>query len=118
MKRVNILLLLLVALFASQVNAENIHLSNLQIKMIRAVGDYSGSTYDNTVELWFAKPLVWPSTACIDTRRVYIDAKHKHIVSAAYTAFTSNKKVNVHVDSTLPKRSGACEVSYLDILNQ
>nr|WP_139063219.1 hypothetical protein [Vibrio nigripulchritudo] len=97
--------------------AENIHLNSLEIKFIRAVGDYSGSTYDNTIELWFTNPLVWPSSSCTDTRRVYVDSKHQHIISAAYTAFAANKKVNVHVDSTLPKRGGACEVSYLDILN-
>ncbi|MEZ8822880.1 hypothetical protein AB6E04_00880 [Vibrio amylolyticus] len=96
--------------------AENIHLSSLEIKFIRAVGDYTGSAYDNTIELWFIEPLVWSSPSCTDTRRVYIDSKHQHIISAAYTPFATNKKVNVHVDSTLPKRGGACEVSYLDIL--
>lgn len=110
--------LLIMALFSCTSHAENIHLNSLQIDFIRAVGDYSGSTFDNTIELWFTTPLVWPSSACTDTRRVYVDSKHQHIISAAYTAFVANKKISVHVDSTLPKRGGACEVSYLDILSQ
>ena len=112
-----IFLTLVMTLMSPTIFAENIKLLNLQIQMIRAVGDYSGSTYDNTIELWFTSPLVWPSSACTDKKRVYVDAKHTHIISAAYTAFVAGKKVNVHVESTLPKRGGACEVSYLDITN-
>lgn len=83
------------------------------------MGDYQGTTYDNTVELWFAAPVVWPSGSnCTATFRVYIDAKNKHVVSAAYLALATGRKVNINVDDTLPNRAGSCEVSYLDIGDQ
>ena len=107
------------SLTSVKVVAGNEYIGNLSIKMIRTVGDYSSTTYDNTIELWFTKPLVWPSnSSCTDTRRVYIDAKHTHIISAAYTAFVSGRKVGINADDTLKKRGGACELSFLDLLAQ
>lgn len=88
------------------------------IKQVRVVGDYSGTLYDNSVELWFSTPITWPSNvSCTNTARVYIDAKHTHIVSAAYMALASNKTVNFFVDDQLPMRSGSCEISFLDVVN-
>ena len=109
-------MLSLTSVYAS---AENFKLNNLSIKMIRSVGDYSGTTFDSTIELWFTQPLVWPSSSsCTDTNRVYIDSKHSHLISAAYTAFASDRKVNINADDTLTKRGGACELSFLDLLAQ
>ena len=105
-------------LAATFVNAENFHLSNLKIKMIRAVGNYNaGDLYDNTIELHFTTNLQWPEgSLCTTNYRVYVDAKKQHIISAAYLAFASGKKVSINADDTLPMRSGACEISFLDIL--
>lgn len=87
------------------------------LSKVRVVGDYPGSTYDNSVELWFTTPIVWPSGVnCTNTSRVYIDAKHTHIVSAAYMALASGKTVNFYADDQLPNRNGSCEISFLDVL--
>jgi len=111
--------ILILSLTSACVNAENFQLNNLSIKKIRSVGDYSGATFDNTIELWFTQPLVWPSSSsCTDTNRVYIDSKHSHLISAAYTAFASGRKVNINADDSLTKRGGACELSFLDLLAQ
>ncbi|BFM10157.1 hypothetical protein R50072_03100 [Simiduia litorea] len=92
------------------------HVDGLVISKIRAVGDYaSGTIYDHTIELWFTTSLVWSNTACTDTSRIYIDAKNQHIISAAYIAFSSGKKVGINADDTLPIRGGSCEISYLDV---
>ena len=54
---------------------------------------------------------------CNETTRVYVDVKHKHIISTAYLAVASKKKVNIHIDDALPIRTGACEISFLDLEN-
>ncbi len=97
--------------------ATNYNLTDLTIKKLRSVGDYQGTTYDNTLELWFTTPLEWPvGSGCTTTYRVFIDKQHTHIISAAYLAFSTGKKVLVNVDNTLPIRAGACEVSFMDVL--
>lgn len=98
--------------------AAEFDLNNLTIKKIRAVGSYSNSIYANTVELWFTIPLTYPNgMRCNETTRVYIDIKHKHIISTAYLAVATGKKVNIHIDDALPIRTGACEISFLDLEN-
>lgn len=93
-------------------------MDGLRIQKIRAVGDYQGTTYDNTIELWFTTPLGWPAgSACTSTQRVFVDARNKHVVSAAYLALAMGRPVTINVDDTLPVRFGACEVSFLDIAN-
>jgi len=44
-------------LFSKNAFSENITIQNLEISKIRAVGDYAGTTYDNTIELWFSRYL-------------------------------------------------------------
>jgi hypothetical protein len=91
--------------------------ANLTISKIRAVGDYQGTKYDNTIEIWFSSLPNWPSGApCTNALpRVIIDAKNKQLVAAAYLAMATGKKIDINVDDTLPIRDGACEVSYLDV---
>jgi hypothetical protein len=96
--------------------AANQSISNLTISKIRAVGNYAGTTYDDTIEIWFTTPLSWSSgSKCTNTYRVMVDVKYSHIISAAYMALASSKKVSVNIDDTLPIRAGACEVSYIDV---
>ncbi|WP_251359726.1 hypothetical protein [Kangiella sp. TOML190] len=115
--KIKILIMILLMVNPSTIFADNQINMNMQIKFIRAVGDYAGTTYDNTIELHFTTPLSWPAgSACTNTKRVMIDSKHTHLISAAYAAFTTDRKVNINTDTTLPNRNGACEVSYLDIL--
>jgi hypothetical protein len=91
--------------------------NNLTISKIRAVGDYAGTTYDGTLEIWFSAPLVWPSQfPCSATHNVIINKNNPHLVSAAYMAFAAGKKVNVHVDTDLPIRGGQCEISFIDVI--
>lgn len=93
-------------------------LNNLTIKKIRAVGNYSNPIYANTVELWFTTPLTYPNgMKCNEPTRVYVDVKHKHIISTAYLAVATKKKVNIHIDDALPIRSSSCEISFLDLEN-
>jgi hypothetical protein len=101
-------------------SATDTEIDGLTLSKIRAVGDYSqGTTYDNTVELWFTTPLAWPAgSACTITYRVEVDANNKHLVAAAYLALATGKKVNINVDDTLPIRNGTCQVSYLDVASQ
>lgn len=113
MKRIILGILLLLPVITQ---AENYKLTELTLSKIRAVGNYEGSEFDNTVELWFTTSLSWPSgSGCTSTFRVYVDSTNSHIISAAYMAFASGKKVSINVDNTLPIRAGACEVSYFDI---
>lgn len=112
------LLLLVSAVSSATTQAATQKIDNLTIKMIRAVGDYhAGTTFDDTIELWFTSPLEWNSEMnCSITYRVYVDASKTHIVSAAYMAFASGKKVSINADDALPRRSGSCEISYFDVL--
>ncbi len=90
----------------------------MQLSKVRAVGDYPGATFDNSVELWFTTPIAWSTSVnCINTSRVYIDAKHTRLVSAAYMPLAAGKIVNFYVDDQLTIRSGSCEISFLDVLN-
>ena len=112
-------LALVVAAFiaSGSAGAANIQQNNLVIQKVRAVGNYEGTTYDNTVEVWFATPLTWPAgSQCTNTNRVYVDASHQHLVAAAYFALNSGLSVSVNVDESLPIRSGACEVSFIDVV--
>lgn len=108
----------LVIIFSSAFsNAATQKIDSLTIKMIRSVGEYhSGDTFDDTVELWFTTSLAWTAdVGCTANFRVYIDASKTHMISAAYMAFAAGKKVNINADDTLPVRSGACELSYIDV---
>lgn len=99
------------------VSAGTVEINGKILSKIRVVGDYPGTTYDNSVELWFTTPITWPAGInCTNTSRVYIDAKHDHLVSAAYMALASGKTVNFFADDQLPNRNGSCEISYLDVL--
>lgn len=93
-------------------------IDGLTIKSIRAVGNYhNADTFDDTVELWFSSSLNWSDdVSCSADYRVYIDADNAHMVSAAYMAFASDKKVSIFVDDSLPVRYGSCEISYLDVI--
>lgn len=114
MKLIPVILLLMFSNFAF---SEGVHIEGLTISKIRAVGDYPGDTYDDSVELWFTTALSWPSTVdCTAIFRVYIDAEKSHLVSAAYAAHMAGKKVNIYAEDTLPIRNGSCEISYLDIM--
>ncbi len=110
-------LLLMASSFSFSVIAQDITFSDLKIKWIRTVGDYSvGDTADGTIELWFDKALALPDNfPCSNKSRIYIDAKHQHIISAAYLAFASDLKVRITVDSNLPVRFDSCEISLLDV---
>lgn len=111
------LLALLIA-WGGSANAANIEQNGLTINKIRAVGDYEGTTYDTTVEVWFSTPLTWPSgSPCSNIQRAEINANNKHLVAAAYLALSTGKTVNINVDDTLPLRGGMCEISFLDVLN-
>lgn len=96
--------------------AARYYIENLTIKRIRTVSEYSN--FSNTVELWFNEKLTFPSgVQCTNTYRVHIDAKHKHIISAAYLTMMSGKKVSVYANESLPIRAGSGEISYLDVVN-
>jgi hypothetical protein len=93
--------------------------TGLLIKKIRVVGDFQGEMYDNSIELWVSPSLSLPShLKCTSPTIVYIDAKNKHLIAAAYLAFSMSKKIDVYVDDVLPIRGMSCEVSYLDISDQ
>ena len=86
-----------------------------------AVGDHNGSdtTFDNTIEIWIASPPTRPSSVgCTVNFRVYVNAANKHMVAAAPLPMSTGKKINAFLDDTaLPLRSGACEASWVDVLN-
>jgi hypothetical protein len=108
----------LLILVSSSVSAQSYEINNLTITKLRAVGDYPGTTYDDSLEIWFSAPLVFPAgSPCTETFRVYVDKKNQHVVSAAYMAFASGKKVNIYVDPTLPIRGASCEISFIDVFN-
>lgn len=114
MKKITLILLILLS---NQSFSEGAYIDNLTIDKVRAVGNYSTDMYDDTIELWFTSTLVWPDTVdCTVGYRVYIDAGKSHLVSAAYAAHMSGKKINIYVDDTLPIRAGSCEISYMDIM--
>lgn len=111
-------LMILLCCFCTNVLATDIGIDNLKIYKIRAVGDYSGNTFDNTIEIWFTTPLTFPAQSlCTVTGRVYVDKNHDHIISAAYMAFAAGKTVNINVDTNLTIRNGSCEISFLDVVN-
>ncbi len=112
-----LVLTLISTVSVSNVYATDYYIQGLSIAFIRAVGNYqAGTTFDNTIELWFKTPVNCPAESnCPVTYRVYIDSKNPHLVAAAYLAFASDYMVSVNVDNTLPIRYGACEVSFLDI---
>ncbi len=111
------LILITILLASIYVNAGDQFIQELKIKKIRAVGNYnSGETFDDTLELWFTSGLVFSEdVTCTTTFRVYVDAAKNHMVSAAYMAYASGKTVGILVDDTLPKRGGACEISFIDV---
>jgi|GEM_PF-2634378 len=104
-------------IFSCEVFADTLEISGLTISKLRAVGNYSGETYDNTLEVWFTAPLVLPANIPCATARVEIDKSEQHLVSAAYMAFASGKKININIDSSLPIRGGMCQISFLDVVN-
>ena len=108
----------LLALAATSL-AATIDVSSLKILFVRAVGQYQDPAYSNTMELWFTTPLTFPAgSPCTETKRVYIDSKNYHLIAAAYMAFSKARTVNITLDTTLPIRAGACEITYLDVLAQ
>lgn len=104
-------------LLAGEAFAENFEISGLSISKLRAVGNYNVDTFDNTLEVWFTAPFVLPVNNPCTTTRVEIDKADQHLVSAAYMAFASGKKVNINIDSTLPNRGGICQISFIDVVN-
>lgn len=101
---------------APAAHATDSYLTSIAITRIRTVGDYQGTTFDNTTEIWFNGPVNYGAgSRCASAFRVFVDVKHKHIVSAALLALSTSRKVNINVDDTLPIRDGACEVTFLDI---
>jgi len=115
------LALLVFAATAVSAQAAPAEWDGLSILKIRAVGDYGGAdtTYDNTIEVWLASPPALPAgVSCSVNLRVYVNANNKHLVAAAYLALATGKKINLNLDDTsLPIRSGACEASFIDIVN-
>jgi len=112
-----VILLLLMALLSQVTYASGQYITNLEIKRIRAVGDYPGSTYDNTIELWFTVPLTFEAKMlCTKTYRVYVNSSNQHLISAAYMAKATNSKVGVYINDQLPIRNGSCEISYIEVL--
>lgn len=110
--------ILLLVYASSSVFAQSVQISGKKISKIRAVADYSGTTYDNTVELWFTNAITWPAGInCTNIGRVEIDAKNTHLISAAYMALAAGKTVNFYADDQLTVRNGTCEISYLDVIN-
>lgn len=109
-------LLLLLGVATGAVAAEY-RLNGVEIARIRVVGDYPHDEYDQTIELWFKTPLNWPAgSACPNTQLVYVDARHQHMISAAYMAFASSSTLDIVAETTLPIRNGACELSYFDVV--
>ncbi|HMU65752.1 MAG TPA: hypothetical protein PKE57_01325 [Cellvibrionaceae bacterium] len=114
----NIFLSLASLLLSNTAMATDAYFEGLVINKIRAVGNYiDGTTFDNTIEVWFANPPTIPAhMGCPAGHRLYIDAKYSHLVSAAYIAYSTGKKVGVNIDNTLPKRDNSCEITYFDLL--
>jgi hypothetical protein len=112
-----LLIVTFLVLSAACANAENFMINSAQLRMIRAVGNYTSPAYADTIELWFASTSVKEVVpACYGAHnRVYVSAKNKHLVSLAYMAFAMGKSINVNVDTSLPLRDGYCEVTFLDI---
>ena len=117
MKLRNLFFVLTAGVFSVNVFADALHIEGLSISKLRAVGNYSGETYDNTLEIWLTKPLQLPANMPCVPERVEIDKNDQHLVSAAYMAFASGKKINIMIDSSLPIRGGMCQISYLDVVN-
>lgn len=115
----SLLLFLILVIFDPHARASDIYIGDLTISKIRAVGEYYSPTFSNTIEIWFSSPLIFPTgTRCTPNNyRVHVDIKHKHIITSAYLAFATGKKININIDDQLPIRGGGCELSYLDILN-
>lgn len=104
---------------ASWAAATDHTVGGLRIQKIRAVGDYQGATFDGTIELWFTTSLGWPvGSRCTDAYRVHVDSRHRQVVAAAYLALSTGKQVAINVDDMLPIRSGSCEVSFIDVMDQ
>ena len=104
-------------LLTSTALAREYQVNGLTIRLIRVVGQYEDPTYRNTIELYFTDQLTLPNGApCTDTSRVYIDANNYHLVAAAYTAFYKARRINISFNDNLPRRNGACEVSFIDLL--
>lgn len=101
---------------SSHATAAYVTYSDLYVAKVRAVGDYQGTTFDNTLEVWPTAPLpIGAGSNCTSTFRFYVDSKNKHLLAAVYLALAMGKKIDVTVDDTLPIRDGACEASYLDV---
>lgn len=105
-------------LISNTASATDAYFEGLIINKIRSVGNYiDGTTFDNTIEVWFSNPPSIPAyMGCPAGHRLYIDAKYSHLISAAYIAYSTGKKVGVNIDSTLPKRDNSCEITYFDLL--
>ena len=82
--------------------------SGIAIGKLRALGDYQGATYDNTLEIHPVVPLnVPPTLLCTSQERLFIDARHMHLIVAAQLALATGRTINVGVDDSLPLRDGA-----------
>ncbi|WP_323141136.1 hypothetical protein [Massilia phyllosphaerae] len=111
-----VLVPILILAFHGAAFCADFQIDGLKIKFIRYVGAYSDPQFNDTIELWFTTPLTFPaSSSCTATYRVYIDAKHRHLVAGAQLALALDRPVNIVVDNNLPIRSGSCEVVYFDV---
>jgi hypothetical protein len=112
----SLMLIVLIFCFSPKAMSGDFQINNLAIKSVRAVGQYRDPTFSGTLEIWFTTPLVFPAgSVCTETRRVYLDAKQRHLIAAAYLAFSMGRNVTINVDDTLPLRAGSCEISFLDV---
>lgn len=81
------------------------------------MGQYADPQFSNTVEVWLTVPVAYPSgSRCTGNARIYIDAKHYHVLAAAYLAFWKGSTIKFAVDDSSSMRNGSCEVIYHDIL--
>ncbi len=121
MSRKNSALILSVIAFivtASDSYAARCKEDDISISMVRAVGDYPSSTaHASTVEIWTGNRPWCNLVACTSKNRAVVDSKHAHVISAAYMAFASGKKVNITIDDALTTRNGICEITHIDVVN-
>lgn len=112
-----LLFILLVVAPVAKAKAAIYQLDGYTIKSIRAVGQYPEAIFSGTVEIYFTVPIGYPAgTKCTSNARVYIDAKHYHLLTTAYLAFSKGRTINFAVDDAMTVRYGSCEITYLDVL--
>jgi hypothetical protein len=110
----SIFLAIILVITSHMASADNFRVDGLLIDYIRVVGDYSGETYDNTIELHFDS-IKWPDGSMCGGNRVYIDASKAHMISAAYAAYIAGMTIDINADNSLTMRGTNCELSFIDI---